>query len=624
MAVTDISLESLKKLTVPQLKALCKERHISGYSKLSKTSLVQKILESNCSGQGTTSAPESVNTQRTCIQSDAARPQPSPSDAVPSLTTDSPPSDCAQESGQAPNHTNIPDIISLKRNATAAEMTLSAPSCPPVSPSASPNPRPPIAINEDEPRARTSSKRPTTASVSLDYSSNAKRPKNTHIASEPATATATTPGSLHSKVDMMLDTTSHYQGKLGDVKAASATMSSTHTLLPILPAPPRPPIKSYPNPNFKGSLPKPTHGKRFKALTVRRPNVPTTTEDKPRNDLSIGPRAIPFPLTLHPITLPPKKSNRKHVVLYALICSYLDPASLRQCSLTARALRYAAYLSASYTLKREYSGTRLDALTKRHSPLTSNMWPYLRARQAERAQRIAEFDASFLGRCIPRHSVGDLLWSSPNDTEQIKIICRFLMTRLWFTLSLGGTQNTLDWSVVDAKEVVPAEIWSITLRYRCSRTEKLLVLAPTCEVIGSSGSDAGAAARVDWNAYITTQRPIGTDCKLGLLDHLSWPNHEEYDKGISKAWLTRIKNEGELGNLKRLVAERYLFASLMANRHVSLLSPSSLLDFTERSISGKYMTSLEMDQELSGRPSIGYCTSRPSRKSDVVNLYLAT
>ncbi|KAJ6584874.1 hypothetical protein B0H19DRAFT_1106977, partial [Mycena capillaripes] len=34
----------LKKLTVPQLKALCKEKKITGYSKLGKDAIVQKLL----------------------------------------------------------------------------------------------------------------------------------------------------------------------------------------------------------------------------------------------------------------------------------------------------------------------------------------------------------------------------------------------------------------------------------------------------------------------------------------------------------------------------------------------------------------------------------------------------
>lgn len=40
-------VQDYSKLTVPQLKALCKEKRLSGYSKLSKSALVQKLLEAD-------------------------------------------------------------------------------------------------------------------------------------------------------------------------------------------------------------------------------------------------------------------------------------------------------------------------------------------------------------------------------------------------------------------------------------------------------------------------------------------------------------------------------------------------------------------------------------------------
>ena len=43
----DSTQNHLKKLTVQQLKALCKERRISGYSKLTKAALIQKLTKSN-------------------------------------------------------------------------------------------------------------------------------------------------------------------------------------------------------------------------------------------------------------------------------------------------------------------------------------------------------------------------------------------------------------------------------------------------------------------------------------------------------------------------------------------------------------------------------------------------
>ena len=43
---------SLQKLTVPQLKALCKEQKITGYSKLGKAALIEKLVPTQRSAEG--------------------------------------------------------------------------------------------------------------------------------------------------------------------------------------------------------------------------------------------------------------------------------------------------------------------------------------------------------------------------------------------------------------------------------------------------------------------------------------------------------------------------------------------------------------------------------------------
>src|SRR4051812_11699352 len=56
----DPTSEDLKKLTVPQLKALCKERKLTGYSKLQKNVLIQKLLAASSSNLGSLS-PSSIS-----------------------------------------------------------------------------------------------------------------------------------------------------------------------------------------------------------------------------------------------------------------------------------------------------------------------------------------------------------------------------------------------------------------------------------------------------------------------------------------------------------------------------------------------------------------------------------
>lgn len=132
---------------------------------------------------------------------------------------------------------------------------------------------------------------------------------------------------------------------------------------------------------------------------------------------------------------------------------------------------------------------------------------------------------------------------------------------------------------MDTQELVAGDIWSITVSSSTS-TEVYYVLEATCEVIGRppphSSTSAGSSAqglpplRADWSAYINTQSsssPVKA-ATFSLMSQLKWINHEEYDKGISRVWLKRIQDEGELGAAKRAVAGKYVLACIVANRHV--------------------------------------------------------
>ena len=71
-------------------------------------------------------------------------------------------------------------------------------------------------------------------------------------------------------------------------------------------------------------------------------------------------------------------------------------------------------------------------------------------------------------------------------------IFRFILTRIWFTISLppndkSSKSSSLDFKVLDAKEIVPNEIWTITIQTSNkphSSRETFYVLEPTCEIIG--------------------------------------------------------------------------------------------------------------------------------------------
>jgi hypothetical protein len=146
--------------------------------------------------------------------------------------------------------------------------------------------------------------------------------------------------------------------------------------------------------------------------------------------------------------------------------------------------------------------------------------------------------------------------------------------------------------VVNAQEVVKDEIWTVTIQIATSpsggtsRTERMYVLEQTCEVIGhplppaiTTGSPvvsygpashcATAQVRADWSSYIAHRQipaAVHDSPPTSLLAHLKWQNHEEYFRGLSKAWLKRITGEGELGSAKRIVADRYVLACVFGNR----------------------------------------------------------
>jgi hypothetical protein len=138
--------------------------------------------------------------------------------------------------------------------------------------------------------------------------------------------------------------------------------------------------------------------------------------------------------------------------------------------------------------------------------------------------------------------------------------------------------------VLDAQEIVKGQIWRITF-HSSSGTRFFHVIEATCEVVGEAtqgsqftGTESPSInLRADWSAYIANflentsvrSRPDAIQSPSNLLDHLQWTNHEEYTQGISQLWLTRVKNEGNLGIAKLTCAQRYVLACVVGNRHFS-------------------------------------------------------
>jgi hypothetical protein len=151
---------------------------------------------------------------------------------------------------------------------------------------------------------------------------------------------------------------------------------------------------------------------------------------------------------------------------------------------------------------------------------------------------------------------------------------RFILTRIWFTLSVGTNQRDpsawLKHTVEDAQEVVKGDIWALTIRDGHSLAE-FYVLESTCEVIGQALNAPqlevySSGLRADWSRYISSHTGVSAGPRNLISENLRWANYEEYDRGISRHWLLRISGEGDANLSKKVVAERYVLACVVANR----------------------------------------------------------
>ena len=167
------------------------------------------------------------------------------------------------------------------------------------------------------------------------------------------------------------------------------------------------------------------------------------------------------------------------------------------------------------------------------------------------------------------------------------------MTKAWFAISeCPGPSNTSPWLhsvVMDTREIVPDEIWEVTTMTAAqgSTTEKketFYILEPTCEVIGcppyepaclpetAPNAQHSLPIRMDWSEYVADRIVSPTESPgKRLLDQVQWAHYEEYQNGISRHWVTRTQGEGEVGELKRRVAEKYILASVVENRYGALM-----------------------------------------------------
>lgn len=126
---------------------------------------------------------------------------------------------------------------------------------------------------------------------------------------------------------------------------------------------------------------------------------------------------------------------------------------------------------------------------------------------------------------------------------------------------------------MDANELVPQEIWTVSIRTPAG-CQIVYVLAATCEVVGCSAllEVNDFPIRADWTAYIRSRKLQSSVNSDSLMSYIRWTNHEEYERGISRLWQRRIAAEGDTSLVKLEVAERYVLACVVANRSAAFNS----------------------------------------------------
>lgn len=596
-----LSLASLKKLTVPQLKALCKEQHITGYSKLPKDAIIQKLLDHQ--NLGTTcdaisgAVPPITNGKPTNIASTSPCGKPLDTSANnPSIAAKKAPPVISETATIPSNHSDADRLLASPPSFQAvAHDTLAQ-----ISVSEGPAVHFTDADSDGRGISAATSKRPL---ILCEPPLPSKKAKN---------------ASPRISVDPIF-------------KVPDIPRKPSNTVIAVV-APQSLALTSFVERNTSVSAAR-VSGKRFKPLLLKNqqsevvkaastrtletgqlePKGPTSSSDSVINHLDF-PR--PKSIKLYPVSLPPSVSQRRRVPTLSLALCAISKGDLKLCAQVSRLFRYSAYMAAKHQLLLYFPGRRLDALIKQHPASMTNFWPYLHSREEEVLARKTAYGASFLGKALKEATITDRLWSSPDHDKQIVIAIRFLMTRFFFFVSIGqeDSRDSPDiWGIIiDVQEAILNEIWTITIR-SSSSTSVFYVLESTCEVIGLpqipeesirtsfAPTRHSSSLRVDWSAYISQRLENSAEPPKTLLEHLQWTNHEEYDRGISKLWLSRIRNEGQLGISKEVVARRYTFACIVSN-----------------SVSGSWLTLTEMAQEFNDMPS-----QHPrQQKHQKINLFL--
>jgi hypothetical protein len=356
----------LSKLNVSQLKAICKERRIVGYSKLAKAALIRKLGELAPSFQ----SPSSAQTQstRTQVQSSPLLSAQANDSLAPTAQRPMgmPPPDFSPREPSTVLGTHIPQSSATSGSGSIPASFLSRDRGQNSDPSAS-------ALNPPVLK-RISSE--MSSEISQGHHANTQQARP--LAKKPKVVAASSPLSAAGRAAIPFLTSVHVPGDRGRVPDSSFSALPGSALVP-------------------GSKEKEGHqlngqtqiislsGIRFKPLRVMRPPSATlgdrngsrySQKNKSANVTAqpillwhLDFPAPPEPSLLSAITIPPPLSQRKLVQHWAVILSGLSDKERLRCCLVSKLIRYAGERLVSEYTEYTYTHTPRQSI---HRPIISS------------------------------------------------------------------------------------------------------------------------------------------------------------------------------------------------------------------------------------------------------------
>ena len=349
MDTTGVLPSNLAKLTIPQLKALCKERKITGYSKLSKPELLLKL--------GTT---ESSKITAALDETHISKDRPADASAVRVINTSS--SGSSDHEIAAVNQPQGPAIVS---GINAEKRTQ-----PVQLPSVAQTPSEIQLIHQPQDTNSILTRKRPLKSLQSSPELPSKKKQKTSAISSITSQTSNFASSFNISETLKLNSKPSKLGLVPISKAASPTQTPirTHAATFGSSSSISTPLeamklglslqKSFLVPRIINTGDVTTKmlptTKRFKPLVTKKyppkPNetVLSASASKLQQSNSLVPLYhLDFPLAridtidLKPITLPPKLCQRKFLHRWSIILSALPNAEKKQCCLVSRMFRYA-------------------------------------------------------------------------------------------------------------------------------------------------------------------------------------------------------------------------------------------------------------------------------------------